>query len=213
MKYKQFLSWDLETEHLNLHNNKPWQCGYTLFNHKEVLEQKEYWIWWDDLKLSAGAAFATKFNYEIYNRKANPDFGASTAISQKEFLTKSAFIKHLNDPETATVFQNGFGFDVYILGAMKKRLGFKEDFNYIERSFDTSLICKGLKLGLKPDNDNITSWQYKMYHERTKLKTNLKTLALENGVDYDESRHHVEALYDTELAMQVFNAIKFNLEL
>lgn len=213
MKYKKFLSLDYETEHLNLKENKPWQLGYTLFDHKGVLEQKEYWIWWPDLKLSKGAAFATKFDYATYEYKANPANGQSSAILPEELVTESPFIKYVHDPEVGIVWQNGLGFDCYIQAATKKYFGIKEDWTYLKRSFDTSLICKGLKMDLKPDSDNILAWQYKVQSERNKIKTNLKSLVLEYGIPYHEERHHTESLYDTEMCMDVFNKVKFNLSL
>lgn len=206
----KFISTDFESESLRLIGNKPWQCAFTLFNHKEILEQKEYWIWWPDLKMSQGAAIATKFNWDTYEQKANPEFGAPTAFLPNDFLDD--FEKYLYDSETSLVGQNWLGFDTYILASLQKTLGRKADFSYLERMFDTSLICKGLKMDKKPELDNMLGWQYKLLNEKAKIKTNLKALALEYDVPYDESRHHAEAKYDTELAMRVFQKIKYKLQ-
>jgi len=209
-KFKSFLSTDVETENLRLVNNRPWQCAFTLFNHRETLEQKEYWIWWPDLKMSEGAARVTKFDWDAYERKANPKYGAPTAYLPEDFLDD--FERYVYDPEVAVIGQNWLCFDAYVVGSLQISLGRKADFSYLTKLYDTSLICKGLKLDKKPDLDDMLAWQYKLYNEKAKVKTNLKLLATEYGVPYDEERHHAEAIYDTELTAGVFNKIKYVLQ-
>ena len=72
-KNQKYISLDFETEGLNLLYSRPWQVGFVLAQGNNILEKYNYFIKWDNIQLSAGAAFITNFNINEYNKVAqNP---------------------------------------------------------------------------------------------------------------------------------------------
>lgn len=212
MKYKKFITIDAETSCLRLIDNKPWQFGFEVFDHSKTIDNKEYWIWWPDLKMSDGAAKITKFDWDTYERKANPKYGAPTSITPEAFL--DILESYILNEDYGVVHQNGLGFDTYIIGYLQKLIRGKANYNFVKRSFDTMLCYRGLKMGLKPDVDNLIAWQYKILHDinSRKIKANLKALSNEYGIEYDESQHHVNALWDVNQTTKIFNKMKYQLQ-
>ena len=54
---------DFETCSLNLVSteNKPWQLAFQVYEGDKLLESNDYYIYWEDLKLSDGAKKVTGF--------------------------------------------------------------------------------------------------------------------------------------------------------
>ena len=69
-KDQKYITWDVETEGLNLVHSKPWQIAWIVCQGDKVLEKFDFYIKWDDLKVSEDAARITGFSREDYNRKA-----------------------------------------------------------------------------------------------------------------------------------------------
>ena len=67
---QKYLIFDYETCNLNLGltSNKPWQLGFLVCQGKKIIEKKDFYISWDNLKVSADAARITGFSKSKYNR-------------------------------------------------------------------------------------------------------------------------------------------------
>ena len=54
---------DFETCNLNLvsKDNKPWQLAFMIYEGDKLIESNDYFIHWDDLKMSDGARKVTGF--------------------------------------------------------------------------------------------------------------------------------------------------------
>ena len=78
---------------------------------------------------------------------------------------------------------------------------------------DTNCLAKGVKFGLKFNpKESLLAYQYKLLHKRKKgVRTNLKALGKEYEIDFDEEKLH-EALYDLELNINVWNKLKWMIE-
>src|SRR5579872_2770848 len=96
-KNQLYLAKDYETEGVNLYYSRPWQVSYILFNLNEILDRQNYYIWFDDFKVSKEAARITRFNYEYYKQMALPANQVLTNID-----------KYIYDPNIITVTHNFF---------------------------------------------------------------------------------------------------------
>jgi DNA polymerase III epsilon subunit-like protein len=201
---QKYILFDLETENLSLaSNNKPWQLGYIIGEGKETKEAVAQMIKWDPLNISEGAAKVTKFNKKKYNAEA---------LDPLEVLTK--LDSYIYDKEYKIIIHNGLGFDVYIHNNWRKTLGFKTDYSYINRVYDTNCLAKAIKTQSAPkENEKLILFQYKMNHFRKKgLKTNLTALGEEYGIDFDPETLH-DAYNDCILNWQVWNKIIWQLDI
>lgn len=213
LRYKsnqKYLTFDWETANLCLGpwGNRGWQLGTLRHEGKNLIEQREDWLLWEDLMefMSAGAAYITQFNIDEYRRRAK---------DPEPIL--EYFEKDLFDPEVISITANGFGFDMY-LNQISRDLLNKE----IDWSFCKNLVCvqnlhKAIELGMTPPKIGTNEWtafniKAYSYHKRT-FKTNVKYLCGVYEVSYDETRHHVESLYDSELTKEVFDKMLWKIEL
>jgi DNA polymerase III epsilon subunit-like protein len=62
-KKQKYLLFDYETCNLNLisGHNKPWQLAFLVIEDNKIVEEKDYWLKWDDLRVSPEAAKITGF--------------------------------------------------------------------------------------------------------------------------------------------------------
>src|SRR6056300_1496216 len=69
---QKYLLFDYETCNLNLisGNNKPWQLAFLVIENNKIVEEKDYWLKWDDLKVSPEAAKITGFTQAKYKKHA-----------------------------------------------------------------------------------------------------------------------------------------------
>lgn len=192
--YKYFSAQDVETEGLNLQSSRPWQIAWVNFNHKgETLEEQDRYIWWDDLNISEDAKRVTHFDYNKYKK-----------LAESPVEVWKDFSKTYLDPNCGLVLHNGINFDAAIISLWAKAVGVKLSWkDHLTRYIDTHLISKGIKLGMEVDKNNFLAWQYKIGSIRAKIKTNLKTMCLENDIEFDESRAH-EAAYDADRTKELF---------
>ena len=124
-KDQKYIVFDFETCNLNLASldNKPWQLAFIVAQGNKILEKHDYYIAWDDLKISAEAAKITGFSRSKYDKqKKDP----------KEVL--SHFEKYLYDEDYINLGHNIFGFDIYIHNIFRKNLGIPSDYSYINLS-------------------------------------------------------------------------------
>lgn len=189
---QKYIIWDFETESLALSLTRPWQLSWLIYeNGKEYHE--DHLLYWKDLNVSPDAARITRFDYNFWKEHAK---------DPAEILAK--FNSYLYNPEYLIVGANLFGFDIYVLNTMRRILGLKSDFSYIDRILDVQCIQKGIYMGLKSIPENRTAWQYQMYHYVKKgVKTSVKHLCGLYDIPYDENRAH-DAKYDNSLCLEIF---------
>lgn len=202
---QKYLFFDYETCHLNLTSkeNKPWQLAFLLMRGNEVLEKADYWLKWEDLKVSEGAARVTGWTKAKYEKKAG---------DPEEALAH--FEKHLYDKSVIPVGHNILGFDVYIHNIHRKLLKKKTNYSYINRCLDTACIAKAIKKEIKLSaKENRLAWQYRLTNliER-KLKVNLTQCCKDYDLKFDPKKLH-DALYDIKMNSEVFNKMIWNIEI
>ncbi len=202
-KDQKYLIWDKETCNLSLLPgetplNLPWQLGWQLYEDKKLIESHEDWIWWDDLeeKMGKDAAAITGFDINEYKRRASDP----VPIFDK-------FSKLLYNPEIINVGANIVNFDFYIFNIFARKLGKTTDWDFTKRALDIQILEKAKILGQKLPQIGTDDWFFNnmklaQYHQRG-LKTNLAHLCKMYGVEYNEFRHHKEALFDVELCAAV----------
>ncbi len=139
-KDQKFFCFDFETTGLNLGFALPWQVSYAVFTMDKILEEHNFYIWWDNLRMSEGAARVTGFNPSFYKESAmEPD------------IVQQSFESYLYNENLMPVGHNLYGYDSMIHAVWRRKLGFKPDYSYLNRSLDTVALSKALKKGIKPD--------------------------------------------------------------
>lgn len=197
LRYKidqeKFCGFDCESENLNLHFNRPWSVGWIICHGKNVVEKHSHFLWWPDLKMSAGAAAITNFNYAEYKEKAEDPVKIYNIFH--EYLFSDEFIKFGH---------NILKFDSHLITSWRRGVGLPPDYRFINSRFiDSDCLQKAIKKNLQPQNPLIF-WMFKLasLHERG-LKTNLGLCCREYGIKLDESLQH-SAEYDILLNWEVF---------
>jgi DNA polymerase III epsilon subunit-like protein len=192
-KKQKYIVFDTETESLALALARPWQLSWMVYENNKITKNEDHLLYWRDLNVSADAARITRFDYNNWKEKAK---------DPKEVL--ELFESYLYNPEYLIVGANLFGYDVYVINTLRRLLGFKSDFSYLDRVLDIQCIQKGIYMGLKTVPENRTAWQYQMYHYVKKgVKTSVKHLAGLYDIPYDENRAH-DAEYDNWLCIEIF---------
>tara|TARA_B100002019_G_C21237377_1_gene583527 strand:- start:440 stop:1081 length:642 start_codon:yes stop_codon:yes gene_type:complete len=196
-KNQKCVVFDFETCNLNLglSSNKPWQLGYIECIGNKIINKKDCYIGWKDLKVSKDAARITGFSSEKYNK-----------LKQDAKKVLSDFEKLIYNEEYLVIGHNVLGFDVYIHSLYRKLLNKKPDYSYINRVIDTNCLARAIKNKIEFSSKNsLIEWQYKLLHYRKKgVKTNLKQLCKDYEINFDETKLH-EALYDVEKTFEVYN--------
>jgi hypothetical protein len=187
--------------------NRPWQIGWLVIENNKVVQSNEDWIYWDDIDdvMSKEAAQITGFNKSVYLKKA-----------QDSISILSKFNEFFYDKDYLILAANPHGFDVYLHNLWQRFHGLKTDFSYLERLICIQNLHKAKVLESKLPDLRTKEWacfNYKLYNYKERgLKTNLKFLAGEYDVPYDETKHHVSALYDVELTDDIFKKQIFKIE-
>jgi DNA polymerase III epsilon subunit-like protein len=202
---QKYLIFDYETCNLNLGltSNKPWQLGFLVCQGKKIIEKKDFYISWDNLKVSADAARITGFSKSKYNRLKKD---ANNVLEE--------FEKYLFNDEYIIIGHNVLGFDVYIHNLHRKLLKKPPNYSYINRVIDTNCIARGVKNDISFSKDSkLIEWQYKLLHHRVRgVKTNLKQLCKDYSIEFDENFLH-DALYDVEKTFEVYHKMIWQIEI
>jgi DNA polymerase III epsilon subunit-like protein len=195
-KKQKYIFFDFETCCLNLGSldNKPWQLGFIIIENGKVVKKKDYWIKWDDLKMTPAAAKMTGWTQSKYDKKAT---------DAKQILKD--FEHYLYDESYINVGHNILGFDIYVHGIFRRCLGLNPDYSYVSRSIDTLCLAKAIKNDIKfGREDHLFSWQYRLNNMiDRKSKKKLIDLCKDYDIAIDESKLH-DAMYDIEQNYEVF---------
>jgi DNA polymerase III alpha subunit (gram-positive type) len=204
---QKYLTLDTETTGLNTVYSLPFQVSFSTYTQDNNLEFHDYFIHWDDLKMSAGAKAITKFDETSYHQKAQP---------AKEIL--DIVESYIFDPQYKIAAHNYIAYDSLILGAWRRALGMKPIYDYLYQPYkvyDTVAMSKMYKKGIKPDISTSNNWlahQYRVLDFVEKgLKTSLSTMTKELNIETDVTRLHT-ADYDIELNAKVFKKLIWQIE-
>ncbi len=204
-KGQKYVFFDFETCGLNLGSlrNKPWQLAFITIEDGKVQEQHDYWLKWEGITVSAGAAKVTGWTPDKYREKA---------VDPSEPL--SHFEKYLYDDSYLKVGHNILGFDVYMHGICRRLLGRPPDFSYLPRFLDTLCLARAINNGIELAKDeDLLHWQYKMLSLRkAKGRNKLIDLCKQYDIPFDPKRLH-DALYDIGKNYEVFKKLIWNLEI
>lgn len=201
---QKYVFFDFETCNLNLGSldNKPWQLGFIIVNGGNIVKKHDFWLHWDDLKMSDTAAKMTGWTKAKYKK---------LAVDPEEPL--KILEEYLYNEEYINVGHNTLGFDVYIHGIYRRCLGMNPDYSYIDRSIDTVCLAKALKNDIKfKQDEDFFSWQYKLNNMMDrKSKKKLIDLCNHYDIKIDEKKLH-DAMYDIEQNYEVFKKMIWEVE-
>lgn len=195
---------DTETESLNLHEARPWEVAWDVYEGKKLVESYQFYLDWPNLNVGRGAAAITGFNPENIKKYGQ---------DPKEIIDK--LNRFLYNPEYKVIGANLLGFDIYILNTARRELGYKTDYSYLNRLYDTVALSKAYNLGLAiPENPNdFLAFQYKMCnHVQKGLKSSNSYMAELLGAIVDKTRLH-QAAYDNGLCYHVFSQLIYKLDI
>ena len=192
-KKQKYIVFDTETESLALALTRPWQLSWLVYEDSKIAKNEDHMLYWKDLNVSADAARITRFDYNLWKEKA-----------KDPLQVLKNFENYLYNPEYLILGANLFGYDVYVHNTLRRILGLKSDFSYLDRVLDIQCIQKGIYMGLKSIPENRTAWQYQMYHYVKKgVKTSVKHLCGLYDIPYDENKAH-DAMIDNLYCLEIF---------
>lgn len=195
---QKYITFDCETDSLNLVRVKPWQIAWSLSDGNKITNTYDEYLDWPDLEISDQIAKLTNFTWDKYNKKKKPP---------EEVWAK--FKKDLFDPQRVVVGQNLLGYDCFVTASLQRYLGEAPDLSYMSRIYDTRPIGKAHKEGIDiPKNTDFLSWQYKIMNDRTLKAKASQLFQLKNlGIEFDESKLH-DGAYDVEMTFKIFMELK-----
>jgi hypothetical protein len=207
-KTQEYITIDTEAEGLNCIYSRPFQVSFAIWSLEGQKEIHNYFIKWDDLKMSKDAARITNFeNTGYYDKAKDP----------KEIL--EIVESYLHDPKYKIAAQNFLGYDSMILNVWRRALGMKPIYDYLYQPFktyDTIALSKAYKKQIKLDtssSNNFLAHQYRLvdYVEKG-LKTSIGIMSKEFGIAVDESRLHT-ADYDIIQNVEIHKKLIWLLEI
>ncbi len=199
---QQYCLFDCETFNLNLLvENPPWQHSWLIANKREVIDSQDHFINWKGrFRMSRDAARITNYSEEKVS-----------LIGKDPLEVWNLFEPALLNEDIIFCGHNVLNFDFHIINQWARYLG-KAPIKNTNRVLDTNCLAKMMKLGIKPDKDNLLQQQYKLAGHRVKgLKTSLGVLAKEFGIAVDDKRLH-NAIYDLEINFKVMQKLLWAIE-
>lgn len=190
---QKYICLDAETNGLNLIETLPWQISWIIAKGKMVTSEHDHFVRWKDYDVKPEVAAINHFNKAEYLRRAE---------DPREVLEK--LWAYVSDPEYIILGQNVLGFDVYVLNAWRKALGYKSDYSYIPRVLDTRAIQMAIGTGHKVLDRNDVLKQYTfLNHRDKKIKASQGAMLKEYGIPHDPAQLHC-GLYDVKMTHQIF---------
>ena len=204
-KSQKYVFFDFETCGLNLGSlrNKPWQLAFITIENDKVVDKADYWLKWEGLNVSKGAAKVTGWTQKKYDEKA-----------VDPLRPIDHFEKYLYDPEYLKVGHNILGFDVYMHGICRRLIGKEPDYSYLDQLVDTLCLSRAINNDIKlQKGDNLLQWQYKMISlRRAKGRNRLIDLCKQYDIQFNAKKLH-DALYDIQKNYEVFKKLIWNIEI
>lgn len=204
-KDQKYVVFDFETCNLNLvsEHNKPWQLAFLVYHGDKLIESNDYYIHWDDLRMSEGARKVTGFNDAKYKRLSKP---ADQVLDH--------FEKFMYDDRYIKLGHNIFGFDIYIHNIFRRLLGRNTDYSYLPKCIDTLCIAKAIHKDIElNDKQDLLPWQFKLNSVRERgMRLNLGACCKAYEVDFDPSKLH-DALYDIKKNYEVFKKMLWKIKI
>jgi len=204
-KSQKYVFFDFETCGLNLGSlrNKPWQLAFIVVENDKIVDEADYWLRWENLNVSKGAAKVTGWTQKKYDEKAvNPE------------KPIKHFEKYLYDDQYLKAGHNLLGFDVYMHGICRRLLGKKPDYSYLNNVVDTLCLARAINNNIALSvSENLLEWQYKMISLRkAKGRNKLIDLCKQYDVRFNAKKLH-DALYDIQKNYEVFKKLIWNIEI
>lgn len=203
-KDQPYVFFDFETCGLNLGSlrNKPWQLAFLVVENERIIERANYWLKWDNLNVSPGAAKVTGWTAQKY---------ADMAVDPEAPLLH--FESYLYNKKYIKVGHNILGFDVYMHGIYRRLLNKSPDYSYLGNLIDTLCLSRALNNDISlQKSDCLLHWQYKMLSLRkAKGKNRLIDLCRQFKIPFDTKKLH-DALYDIEKNYEVFQKLLWAIE-
>lgn len=204
-KDQKYVFFDFETCGLNLGSfrNKPWQLAFIVIERDRIVEKHDYWLKWDDLSVSEGAAKVTGWTQKKYDERAVDPINPI-----------QHFEKYLYDPKYLKVGHNILGFDVYMHGICRRLIGKKPDYSYLPRMIDSLAVSRAIHNNIEiKSGEDLIQWQYKMLSLRGRNgKNKLIDLCKKYEIPFNIKKLH-DALYDIEKNYEVFKKMIWNIEI
>lgn len=204
-KSQKYVIFDFETCNLNLASpdNKPWQLAFILAEGDRVVDKFNYYIKWEDLKISKDAEKITGFSRSTYNKE-----------SQDARKVLNHFEKYLYDPDYINVGHNILGFDIYVHNIYRNCLDLPSDYSYLNRSIDTLSLAKAIEKSISYSrNEPLSVFQFKLNSFREKgMKLNLASCCKKYDIGFDPSKLH-DALYDITKNFEFFTKMLWNISI
>jgi DNA polymerase III epsilon subunit-like protein len=198
---------DVETFNLFLsrENNEPWQYGLVKAEGDKIVESSEILIKWPFRKHVQCSPEAARINHY------NPERIEKEGIDPYEALEK---IHEMFEWADYVVGHNILGFDIYLIRDHYRYAG--KDWKFLmPKILDTKAIATAIKGDYKYDGkkDNLLSFQYKLTNTPMRgMRTSLITCLKEYEIPFEEHRLH-DAVYDIEKNVEVWNKMKFEIEI
>ena len=167
-----------------------------------MTDKADYWLKWDDINVSEGAAKVTGWTQKKYEDKAvDPE---KPLRHFEEYLYNDSYLK---------VGHNILGFDVYMHGIARRLLGKQPDYSYLPKLIDTLCLSRAINNDIQlQKGDDFLHWQYKMLSLRkAKGRNRLIDLCKQYDIKFNEKKLH-DALYDIEKNYEVFKKLIWNIE-
>lgn len=204
---------DTETRNLSLvprvddwNANKVWQISWIETSGSRILNEFDFYIDVPNLNLSDHVKILTNFDAAKYNRLKKPAEDVWPIVE-----------KHLYNEDQIIIWQNGLGFDVYMLDTLARQAGSKIDYSrFVERTYDTRAFGLAYKNSLdKPRNsDNLYLWQHKILNDRSlKGKVSQTALMKDLGLKSVSEGERHSAIVDVKDTFNIFTELKKRMQL
>ena len=206
-KNQKYVTFDTETEGLNLIYSRPWQISYVIHENGKLKEQHDKLIHWDNLNIPDNVKKMTGFSQRRYDHEARPP---------EEVWNH--FEKFLNNPDYILVGQNLLGFDIYMVNVWRRLMGMSPDHSYLKRILDTRALAiawkKEMGSDVPEDRSELLSWQFRLINgqrNNRKMKVSQNQLLTDFGIEFDEDKLH-DGLYDSIKCHEVFQKLLWEVE-
>lgn len=201
---QKYLLTDKETFNLNLlTDNPPWQSSWILANKNEIIDSQDNFIDWNGrFVISKDARRITGYSEEKIKM-----------VGQDPLEVWNKFEPVLLDDSVFLCGHNILNFDLYPINQWCRYIGKPQVKIDIRRILDTNSLAKMMKLGVKPDRENLIRQQYRMSSFHAKgIRTSLGSLAKEFGIEVDETKLH-DAIYDLTINYKVLQKLLWAVEI